>query len=301
MKSVILLAAALGARLGSGSFAGPGRSQGLPERRACRRRRRPHGPSWRNGRDRRLHRRPSHGQRKGQAEQAAQNLRPEPHPQDSARRNAAINAAPYALLLRARSDFGSSGQRGAGGRVEPVRHAEAQPLDPRPGDHGAVVGAKLLRRGDHRETRPRRRSARARRAAPHWRRRRRPPPRARRDPEPSRGRALAPSACGPRPHRRSPPGTRRRGRRRRAAATAPPPPRRAGQRSSGRIARNRRWAARASAAADAKRSGSPVGGRLFDRRSAGKGEARGAWPSCRKPRRWRRPSSRRDDRNRRPP
>ena len=39
----------------------------------------------------------------------------------------------------------------ARGRVQSVSQSEAQPLDSRPGDHRAVIGAKLLRRGDHRQ------------------------------------------------------------------------------------------------------------------------------------------------------
>ncbi len=57
-------------------------------------------------------------------------------------------ARAQALLLSARSDLGSSGQRGRPGASSAIDHPEPQPLHARPGDHRAVVGAKLGRRRD---------------------------------------------------------------------------------------------------------------------------------------------------------
>ena len=47
----------------------------------------------------------------------------------------------------------SSGQRGRTGGIEPVGQAEAQPFEPGPGDHRAVVGAQRRRRRDKVEAR----------------------------------------------------------------------------------------------------------------------------------------------------
>ena len=60
-------------------------------------------------------------------------------------------ARAHALLLSARSAFGSSGQRGRAGAARSSAMAEAQPLEPRPGDHRAVVGAQPQRRRDQRQ------------------------------------------------------------------------------------------------------------------------------------------------------
>ena len=94
------------------------RRQGLPEGRFCRRRRRPlRRPSRRPGRARGLRRWPPSRQRKGQTERP-----PPPKASAGARSQGRTDLAglpSHALLLSARSDFGSSGQRGRAGASSP--------------------------------------------------------------------------------------------------------------------------------------------------------------------------------------
>ena len=89
--------------------------------------------------------------------------------------------------LGARPGFGRGVERPAGprGEVETVGEAEAQPLDPGPGDHRGIVGAELDRRGARSVRPPACATSASARGAPCWRRRRRPRP------EPSRRQALA--------------------------------------------------------------------------------------------------------------
>ena len=187
----------------------------------------------------------------------------------------------------ARPATSSSGQRARGATSSVSVRPERQPLGAGPGDHGAVVGAQLGRRrhqhGAGLEREPLQHLAdrlvggdaaggdqRGRRAVA------------------ARGTAAGRRAAGRAPRRPPPAGTRRRGRRRpgrvsgaifsassRSAVFRP---------ESEKSASVRPCIGRGSA----KRVGIAARGLLLDLRPARIAEARAAWRSCRRPRRWRR-------------